>query len=105
MEEDKYKGQIRIKKEYNSKQLTEKFADPLHRAWSEEFKKILEECSEENIVHWEYRSKLTYKQLPEKEKESYRLLARKLIQILIKSEIITKEMVVEDRDGVYKKRR
>ena len=71
-------GRVGIK---NMKNL-EKLADLEHKQWAHWTKYMLENMTKENIVRWKKQINTPYFKLSEKEKESDRVWARKVIKII-----------------------
>jgi len=71
-------GRVGIK---NMKNL-EKLADLEHKQWVHWTKYMLENLTKENIARWKRQINTSYFKLSEKEKESDRVWARKVIKII-----------------------
>jgi len=65
----------------NMDRLLEKLSDLEHDQWLHWTKYMLKSITEENIKRWERQIKTPYKDLSEKEKESDRVWARKVIKL------------------------
>lgn len=68
--------------------LREELSDLEHSQWSHWAKYMLENNTEENHKRWERQIKTSYEDLSEKEKDSDREWANKVLNIIIKNNII-----------------
>jgi len=64
------------------KELTEKLADLEHQQWAHWTKYFLSNFDKPNVERWSAQIKIPYKMLSEKEKESDRKWARKVLKIV-----------------------
>ena len=71
----------------NENLLREELADLEHQQWSHWTKYMLNNLTSENIKRWERQIETSYNQLSEKEKESDRKWANKVL-VLMKKEIL-----------------
>lgn len=62
--------------------LLEMLADLEHQQWAHWTEYMLDNLTEENIKHWKFQINNPYRHLTEKEKESDREWARKVLDIL-----------------------
>ena len=74
-------------KNFKSK-LLEELSDLEHKQWSHWTKYMLDNFTEDNIIKWKEQIKTTYEKLSEKEKESDREWAKKIIKILEKYKVL-----------------
>jgi len=63
----------------------EMLADLEHQQWAHWTEYMLNNLSDENIERWKVQCQTDYKELSEKEKESDRVWARKVIKLLFNS--------------------
>lgn len=73
-----------FKKEEKEKEMIEELAELEHKQWSHWTKYMLNDLIEENIKRWEKQTKINYKDLSEKEKDSDREWAQKVLKIVNK---------------------
>ena len=66
----------------NKKELIEKLADLEHEQWCHWTKFFLQWQTPERRIKWDIQCKTKYKDLSEKEKESDRVWARKVLELL-----------------------
>ena len=72
--------------------LIEKLADLEHKQWGHWTRYFLESYNEDNRKRWNRQANTAYKSLSEKEKESDRVWARKVLKILkqLNLEVVSK---------------
>lgn len=92
------------KRLHNLSEMTEVLADLEHRQWRHWTRYMLDNMTPENIERWKRQIKTSYSQLSEKEKESDRVWARKVLARLLKEKmvdvnVITREDLAELRNG------
>ena len=83
---------IRSLTEEQKAELVEKLADLEHKHWGEGLRRFLEFYNRSNRRWWERKSHTAYKNLPEEEKESNRVWARKVLQLFeeLRMEVVSK---------------
>lgn len=66
----------------NNKELLEKLADLEHQQWAHWTQYMLNNLTEENIARWRRQIETPYNNLSEKEKESDRKWAKKVLSLI-----------------------
>ena len=73
----------------------EQLASIEHRQWAHWTKYMLENMTPENVARWQKQIKKPYSQLSEKEKESDRKWARKVVDFMLKTNMASINIVEE----------
>ncbi len=71
-----------IKTDWIKKDFIEELADLEHQQWSHWTKYFLSNFDKQNVERWSAQIKIPYKMLSEKEKESDRIWARKVVKLI-----------------------
>lgn len=71
-----------LEKERKEREIIEKLAELEHEQWAHWTKYMLDNLTDENIARWKRQIEAPYEELSEKEKESDREWARKVLKIL-----------------------